>query len=171
MKTFVYKPIERMSQRRRNPKQSIPSSYADHNYYNRQRQRRETVKELAYNSFEYLNATMLTLTFNRPMTDLTEAHKIFYRFIKRVNDHYDNFRYLATFSRQNNGNWHYHILTNFPAATKNDTISELWQNGYTYITYFDTQSKFDTSIKYIIYQLVNISFHMRDILHQAEIHF
>ena len=89
----------------KNPEQSNPSSYSDHNYYNRQRQRRETVKELAYNSFEYLNATMLTLTFNRPMTDLTEAHDIFHRFIKRVNDHYDNFRYLTTFSRQTNGNW------------------------------------------------------------------
>lgn len=137
--------------------QSIPSSYADHNYYNRQRQRRETVKELAYNSFEYLNSTMLTLTFNRIMTDLTEAHKIFYRFIKRVNDHYDNFRYLATFSRQTNGNWHYHVLTNFPATIKNDTISELWQNGFTYITYFDSQSKFDTSIRYLIANMVSSS--------------
>lgn len=139
------------------PEQSNPSSYSDHNYYNRQRQRRETVKELAYNSFEYLNSTMLTLTFNRPMTDLTEAHKIFYRFIKRVNDHYNNFRYLATFSRQANGSWHYHVLTNLPATTQNDTISELWQNGYTYITFFDTQSKFDTAITYIIANMVSSS--------------
>lgn len=137
--------------------QSNPSSYSDHNYYNRQRQRRETVKELAYNSFEYLNATMLTLTFNRPMTDLTEAHDIFHKFIKRINDHYNNFRYLATFSRQANGNWHYHVLTNLPATTQNDTISELWQNGYTYITFFDTQSKFDTAITYIIANMVSSS--------------
>lgn len=138
-------------------KPSIPSDYADHNYYNRQRQRRETVRELAYNSFEFLNATMITLTFDRPMTDLTEAHKIFYRFIKRVNDHYDNFRYLATFSRQTNGNWHYHVLTNFPTTTKNSTLSELWQNGITYITYFDSQSKFDTSIRYLIANMASCS--------------
>ncbi len=138
-------------------KPSIPSDYADHNYYNRQRQRRETVKELAYNSFEYLNATMLTLTFDRPMTDLTEAHKIFYRFIKRVNDHYDNFRYLATFSRQTNGNWHYHVLTNFPATTKNSTLSELWQNGITYISVFDKQSKFTTAIDYLIANMASSS--------------
>lgn len=131
-------------------KPSIPSEYADHNYYLRQKRRRETVKELAYNSFEYINATMVTLTFDQPMTDLVQAHKLFNLFIKRVNDHYDYFRYLATFSRQTNGNWHYHVLTNFPATTKNSVISELWQNGITYISYFDKQSKFTTAINYLI---------------------
>lgn len=138
-------------------KPSIPSSYADHNYWLRQKKRRETVRELAYNSFEYLNATMITLTFNRPMLYLTEAHKIFNNFIKRVNDHYDNFRYLATFSRQTNGNWHYHVLTNLPAVTDNSTITELWQNGITYISYFDKQCKFDTAVEYLIGNMASSS--------------
>lgn len=131
-------------------KPSIPSNYADYNYYNRIGKRRNKIRELAYNSFEYKNAVMLTLTFDKPTHELQEAHKHFKKFMQRVNSHYDGFRYLATFSKQKNGNWHYHVLCNFKPTTKNSTIRELWGHGITYITYFDKQTKFDTAIQYLI---------------------
>lgn len=131
-------------------KPSIPSNYADYNYYNRIRSRRNKIRELAYNSFEYQNAVMITLTFDTPTHELQQAHKQFKKFIQRVNSHYDGFRYLATFSRQKNGNWHYHVLCNFKPTTKNSTIRDLWKNGITYITFFDKQTLFDTAIKYLI---------------------
>jgi len=131
-------------------KPSIPSNYADYNYYNRICKRRNKIRELAYNSFEYQNAIMITLTFDTPTHELQQAHKQFKKFIQRVNSHYDGFRYLATFSKQKNGNWHYHVLCNFKPTTKNSTIRELWKNGITYITYFDKQSRYDTAIKYLI---------------------
>ena len=129
---------------------SEPSKYADFNYYKRNKQRRERIRELGYNSFDYEHSIMITLTFNTPMTHLEDAHYLFKKFIQRVNSHYEDFRYLATFSRQTNGNWHYHVLCNFKPTTKNEIISDLWKNGYTYVTWFKNQSLFDTAIQYLI---------------------
>jgi len=131
-------------------KPSIPSDYADHNYYNRIKQRRSKIRELAYNSFEFENSVMITLTFNQPMTELEQAHYEFKKFIQRINSHYDGFRHLATFNRQKNGNWHYHVLCNLKPTTKNKFIRDLWGKGITYITYFEKQTMFDTAIKYLI---------------------
>ena len=131
-------------------KPRLPSAYADHNYYKRMHQRKEKIKELAYNSFEYKSAVMITLTFDTPTRELQQAHKKFKQFIQRVNSHYDGFRYLATFSKQKNGSWHYHVLCNFKPTTRNATIMELWKNGITYITVLDKSAMFDTAIKYLI---------------------
>lgn len=135
-------------------KPSIPSDYAGFNYFNRLKQRRETIRELAYNNFDSVYSVMLSLTFDtQSKTDYTEldnAHRAFKTFIQRLNHHYDNFKYVATFNRQRNGNWHYHVLCNLLQTTKNKTISELWGNGMTYISYLETQSRFDTAIQYLI---------------------
>lgn len=131
-------------------KSSVPSAYADYNYYNRIKSRRNKIRELAYNSFEYKSAVMITLTFDTPTRELQQAHKKFKQFIQRVNSHYDGFRYLATFSKQKNGSWHYHVLCNFKPTTKNSTIRDLWKNGITYITVLDKSAMFDTAIKYLI---------------------
>lgn len=93
---------------------------------------------------------MLTLTFAKPMQELQLAHKQFKKFIQRVNNHYGGFRYLATFSRQKNKNWHYHVICNFSPSTQNTTVEELWKYGITYITYFNTQSKFNMAIGYLV---------------------
>lgn len=132
------------------PQLPQPSDYADYNYYNRIKSRRNKIRELAYNSFEFQNSVMITLTFDTPTHELQQAHKQFKKFIQRVNSHYDGFRYLATFNKQKNGNWHYHVLCNFKPTTKNSTVRELWKNGITHITFFDKQSMFDTAIKYLI---------------------
>lgn len=129
---------------------SEPSKYADYNYYLRNQKRRERIRELSYNSFEFEHSVAITLTFAQTMTNLDEAHYFFKKFIQRVNSHYDGFRYLATFSRQTNGNWHYHMLCNFKPATKNENVAEIWKHGFTYITKFDKQAKFDTAVQYLI---------------------
>lgn len=144
-------------------KPSIPSDYAGFNYYNRVRQRRKMLEELCYNNFAMTKTTMLTLTFNpalnkeKSFTDISTAHHEFKKFIQRVNDHYDNFKYAATFSRQSNGNWHYHVLCNFAHNMKNDEIQQLWKNGITYITYIDTASLFKTEVKYLISNMNEVS--------------
>ena len=136
-------------------KPSIPSDYAGFNYYNRMKARRERIRELAYNNFDCVYSTMISLTFEvtdakADYTVVENAHREFKKFIQRVNDHYDNFKYVATFNRQRNGNWHYHMLCNFPISTRNKTIKELWKNGSTYITRIETQSDFDTVVQYLI---------------------
>lgn len=144
-------------------KPSIPSQYKDFNYYNRMKQRRKALKELCYNNFDTTNVTMLTLTFDstlnteKSFTDIQTAHYEFKKFIQRVNDHYDNFKYAATFSRQTNGNWHYHVLCNFSHHMKNEEVGHLWKNGITYITYVDTNSLFGTVVEYLIKNMNDVS--------------
>ena len=136
-------------------KPSIPSDYAGFNYYNRMKARRERIRELAYNNFDTVYSTMLSLTFavadaKVDYTVLENSHREFKKFIQRMNDHYTNFKYVATFNRQRNGNWHYHVLCNLPISTRNKEIKELWKNGSTYITRIETQGDFDTVVQYLI---------------------
>lgn len=137
-------------------KPNIPSDYAKFNYYNRMKQRRRILTELCFNNFAIPNVSMLTLTFDQKQsteksyTDIKVTHQEFKKFIQRVNSHYQDFMYIATFSRQSNGNWHYHIICNFPHNIVKAEISQLWGNGMTHITYINTTGLFDTSIKYLI---------------------
>lgn len=145
-------------------KPSIPSNYAALNYHNRMKQRRKALKELCYNNFAMTKVSMVTLTFDsaahntgKSFTDLATAHNEFKKFIQRVNDHYDNFMYAATFSRQTNGNWHYHMLCNFDHQMKNEDIRHLWKNGITHITYIDTTTLFRTEVEYLISNMNEVS--------------
>lgn len=144
------------SNKKKKIKPSIPSDYADYNYHNRMKQRRETVKEICYNNFELPNVVMLTLTYDSTKldpavcSDLEQSHYVFKKFIQRVNSHYDNFRYLATFNRQSNGNWHYHVICNFPNSISNNIINPIWNNGISYVTSVKSRADYDNAIKYLI---------------------
>ncbi|MCM1542123.1 MAG: hypothetical protein NC121_12810 [Blautia sp.] len=133
---------------------NIPSSYAAYNYHNRTKQRRKALRELCHNNFSGTGAVMLTLTFasttpGKSFTDITAAHREFKKFIQRMNGHYDNFRYVATFSRQSNGNWHYHVLCNLGSQVKNAGITQLWKNGITHTTYVGDASLFKNVVGYL----------------------
>lgn len=137
-------------------KPSIPSNYADFNYYKRRKERRKKLKALGENNFDEKKSVSITLTFdackNKSLnyTDLGTAHKCFYNFIKRVNDHYDGFQYIVTFSRQTNGNWHYHMICNFGNDMNKEKLYSLWQNGYVYIRKLNTEKELNGAIKYLI---------------------
>lgn len=138
-------------------KPSIPSNYADYNYYARKKNRRRVVREIVYNNFALPNVMMVTLTFDqkntqepKSYTDLSNTHYEFKKFIQRIESHYDNFRYIATFNRQSNGNWHYHMICNFPPNTHNKTITHIWKQGLTYITYIKSQADYKQCIDYLI---------------------
>lgn len=137
-------------------KPSIPSNYANFNYYNRMKKRRQLIKELCWNNFDLPHVIMLTLTFDqknskeKDYTHIRTVHKEFKKFIQRVNSHYQDFKYIATFSRQQNGNWHYHVMCNFPHSITNNEISVLWKNGITYITYIDKRELYNGAIQYLI---------------------
>lgn len=136
-------------------KPSIPSDYAKFNYFNRMKKRRQEIREICWNNFDLPDVVMLTLTFDQKsnveknFTLLEESHREFKKFIQRVNSHYENFRYLATFSRQNNGNWHYHVMCNFQHSITNGEITNLWKNGITYITYINTREKYNSAVQYL----------------------
>lgn len=153
MRLYTSHPVKDPDKKKIKP--TVPSEYKDHNYYLRLKQRKSAIRELAYNSFSAETAMMLTLTFRGKMLNLEEANKAFYLFIKRVNDHYDKFKYLATFSRQTNGNWHYHVICNFnPKQIHNRDVTNLWKNGITHITLFNNSGMFPVAINYLISNMV-----------------
>lgn len=139
-------------------KPTIPSNYADHNYYNRMKNRRKVIREICMNNFALPNVVMITLTFDqtksagpeKSYTDISSTHYEFKKFIQRINSHYDNFKYIVTFNRQSNGNWHYHMMCNFPQNITNNVVKEIWGKGITYVTYIESQEKYKRCIQYLI---------------------
>ena len=141
-------------QRKDKKEKDEKSSYEDLNYYKRLKKRKKTIDEMCYNNFEIPNTVMITLTFDgkknkKDYTQLDVTHCEFKKFIQRINSRYDNFKYIATFCRQENQNWHYHMICNFNRKILNDEIAGIWKNGYTYISYISHQYYFDNVVKYL----------------------
>lgn len=92
-------------QRKDKKEKDEKSSYEDLNYYKRLKKRKKTIDEMCYNNFEIPNTVMITLTFDgkkneKDYTQLDVTHCEFKKFIQRINSRYDNFKYIATFCRQ-----------------------------------------------------------------------
>lgn len=135
-----------------------PSDYNELNYCNRMKIRRNTIKELVYNNFSTKFAVMMTLTFDPqnekvdPM-DLNEVRKEFKKFIQRMNDHYIEFTYVSTHSRQNNGDWHFHVICNLLLDTPANEIMKIWKNGIVNILPLDNELILKNSMNYLIYNM------------------
>lgn len=56
--------------------------------------------------------TFITLTFNQNITDLSEAYKIFRRFIIRTSKLQKDFKWVCVPEFQKSGRVHYHLITN-----------------------------------------------------------
>ena len=90
------------------------------------------IKALCTNNFNEDNVMIVTLTFDankfpqKDFTDLKTAKAEFSKFIKRMNDHYDNFRHVTVYARQRNRNWHFHMLCNLDANTQQKFIKEIF---------------------------------------------
>ena len=62
MRLHTTKPIKSGKQKKIKP--TIPSDYAGFNYHNRMKNRRSTIREICYNSFDIPNVVMITLTYD-----------------------------------------------------------------------------------------------------------
>ena len=148
-------------------KPSIPSAYAEFNYYNRNKQRASTLREIVYNSFDIPNVVMITLTYDTNKiddtiaTDLEQSHYVFKKFIQRVNSHYDNFKYIATFNRQSCGRWHYHVLCNFSKSINVNNIKSMWNNGIVYLTKINSTADLKQTTEYLINNMKDASNELR----------
>lgn len=130
------------------------AKYAVYNYKKRLKQRTEQFRTDAYMNFRVPNVQFVTLTFD-PNTfekadDLDSCHKAFKKFIQRVHYTLKDFVYVATFSRQKNNNWHYHMLCNLDINVKNKFIQDKWSYGLTHSTPLTTHSEFSSRISYCI---------------------
>lgn len=128
--------------------------YAKYNYAKRVKQRRSKFKTLAYINFMVPNVQFVTLTFDsrifKGADDLDTCHKAFQKFIKRVRHQYDDFRYLAVFSRQRNKHWHYHMLCNFHETVSGKTIREIWSYGIVHNSVLTRYDEFESKLSYCI---------------------
>lgn len=64
--------------------------------------------------------------------DIKTCNAEFKKFIKRMNYRYDNFKYVAVMSKQDNGNWHYHMVCNL-SYIEFDKLVQIWRRGGVYI--------------------------------------
>ncbi len=132
------------------------SDYSDLNYERRMKTRQEIIRQKCENSFSEKTAMHVTLTFDKnktfgtDLTNVTQTHKLFNNFIKRIGRRYDGFCYVATFDRQENGNWHYHMMCNLPPKTTTKALSEIWTYGRVDIKAKNKRSLFNQCILYLI---------------------
>lgn len=137
-------------------KEQLKEVFSQSNYWRRLKKRRDTFKEIAFNNFEVPHVSLVTLTFDdsnrndKDYTVLDQTHREFKNFILRMNRVYDNFRYIAVFSRQQNGNWHYHMLCNLDRQTSSEEIGAIWKLGYVWIDYIESNSDFYDKVSYCV---------------------
>ncbi len=141
-------------ERKRDP--NTPGKYAEFNYAKRKERRISILKQICYNSFSPNETVFLTLTFDpkkfpdKDLKNVTVTHGEFKLFIKRMNNHYENFKYISTFAQQGNGNWHYHLICNLPPETKESEIYRIWKNGLIKLSAITTDDTFRKKMNYMI---------------------
>lgn len=113
------------------------------------------IKNLCRNNFYEDNATHISLTFDarrfpeKDFTDLKTAKAEFSKFIKRMNEHYDNFRHVTVYARHENGTWHFHMLCNLDSKTKKMLVRKIWGLGAVKILYKGNRKAVDNLVNYL----------------------
>jgi hypothetical protein len=131
------------------------SKYSRGNYWRRRKLRKKTLSAICYNTFEAGMSIMLSLTFDtkkypyNDLTDLKQANEMFKGFIRRIENEFDGFVYVAVYSRQGNETWHYHVICNLPNDVQNEEIAALWKHGGTYTQRLTTDYEFRGGIQYM----------------------
>ncbi len=140
-----------------------PSPYAELNYQRRMQARKDAFFSLVYNNFQPEHAVMVTMTFASGSVDnsmvyskLDNAHAEFVKFIKRLNWHYEGFKYAATFSRQKNGNWHYHMICNITDMEQKQWV-KLWKRGYVWVSPIQQESVLREKAIYCVKNMVEVA--------------
>lgn len=115
---------------------------AEHNYQQRQRQRRNAIRQLICMNFDS-GSKFVTLTFDNDrqhdIRDVQESNAYFKRFVQRVKRRHPGFRYVAVIEFQDTngrGAVHYHMICDIPYIRKAE-LAELWGGGYVKINRID----------------------------------
>lgn len=138
------------------PSSTLPggSNYAEANYKGRIKERRDSVASLIYNNFAPPDASIIALTFDpklaKDATNLDYAHSEFKKFIQRMNYYFDNFKYVAVFNRQGNGNWHYHVISNINCSCTSKEINSIWGQGRTWVNFIETDRQLCQQVNYCL---------------------
>mgnify|MGYP003310181576 CR=1 FL=1 len=141
---------------------SIEGRYARYNYKKRIKKRAAIFRSYAFINFVPKTTQFVTLTFdNRIVADadkLDVAHQHFRKFIKRVQSRFSDLKYAGTFSRQKNGNWHYHMFFNFDESVSGKEINNMWKYGVAHCTLITSGDDFYSKISYCIDNMYKVSY-------------
>lgn len=130
-------------------------NYFEFNQHLRFKELCARIKHLCRNNFYEDNAMHVYLTFDsksfpeKDFKDLKTAKAEFSKFIKRMNEHYDNFRHVTVYARHENGNWHFHMLCNLDVNTRQQLIEEIWGHGAVDTSYKSDRIAFYYSVYYL----------------------
>lgn len=126
--------------------------YKEQNYKQRQRLRRNRIRQLICANFDS-SSKFVTLTFRDTtdfdIKDVKACNKQFKQFVQRMKYRYPDFLYVAVIEFQDKndrGAVHYHMICNLPYIRKSD-LAEIWQNGFVKINAID---KVDNVGAYVI---------------------
>lgn len=141
---------------------SIEGRYTRYNYKKRIKKRAAIFRSYAFINFVPKTTQFVTLTFdNRIVADadkLDVAHEHFRKFIKRVQSKFSDLKYAGTFSRQKNGNWHYHMFFNFDESVSGKEINDMWKYGVAHCTLITSGDDLNTKISYCIDNMYKVSY-------------
>ena len=141
---------------------NIDGRYTLYNYKKRIKERAANFRSYAFINFVKKSTQFVTLTFDNKIVpnanDLDIAHEHFRKFIKRIQSKFTDFRYLATFSRQKNGNWHYHMLCNFDDSVTSTEINYIWKYGVSHSLWLTSGDDLYTKISYCIDNMFKVSY-------------
>ncbi len=150
------KKVERMNAR---SAAGIRSDYFDLNQHRKYTRTSRKVRNLCRNNFHEDNALHVILTFDskkfpqKDFHDLETARSEFRKFIKRMDEHYDNFRHVSVYARQDNGRWHFHMLCNLATNTSKEIIRKIWGLGRCTIKKIKDWKGFTNLVNYLCQNL------------------
>ena len=78
------------------------------------------------------------------------------KFIRKIRVHYSDHIYIATFSRQCNGNWHYHMICNIDDTISEQELQKIWGMGMIKKKVIDDEKYFKNGMNYLIKNLDSI---------------
>lgn len=79
--------------------------------------------------------------------DLKTCNKEFKKYIQKMNYRYDNFKYVAVMARQENGNWHYHMICNIVFIDFNE-LKQVWGLGGVNIQKISSKTQLNKVMNY-----------------------
>lgn len=128
------------------------SKYKNSNYEKRKKTRKATIIDLGKNNFNETNTCFFTLTFDPKQykaKNLENCKKLFRNFTLRLGKQYGNVKYIATFAKQKNGNWHFHMMVNICTMSKKD-LKKIWKYGLVDIKQLKTKVYVQNICSYLI---------------------
>lgn len=100
------------------------------------------------------------LSYDSKYHDLKTCNKEFKKFIQKMNYRYENFKYVAVMDKQENGNWHYHIICNLNYIEYNE-LKGIWNLGGVFIGKIGSKNQLLKVTNYLKKNMVNARLYLK----------